>query len=410
MQTHATTAKIAQSQPTSTPNRAFGNPDSALEDRLCTHLSAPSHDHPISIRSISSSSCDSQNTSVLSRVPDLTHSANSSALIERKPRFKEDLDWCCRKEITDNLSLFDEDQRHLVRSIVQKQDHYPEGFEKGNYFQSIYPIIASGYTEAEQIVFCGARCSYGGRPCRRWQLCSRCAYYRGSRAFQRYGVAFAKTTFAHLTCSFDGSMPLDVTNSSDLQSYWKGNECAIRQALADGLIDGAYIVHELAILSFLPLRVLPHSHVLISGDPLTVERQDAIAEYIADAEGVELEPSLQARTLNTKKDFDFVIRYQTKAIKLKEPYDTALTRNGRHRIRELNLEMKNFLDAFSAATVRFPKIVRIGNLHPQRTRLYIGMTKKEADKAERARKKRVQMDRRLSAHRDAFTHHDPLPL
>lgn len=348
------------------------NPESDLRDRLCTPLSSPSSDYPVAVDPGSSSTSTSSTSSLLSNAQESSHTSDSSALIVQRPRFKEDLNWCDSAEMVKNLALFDDDQQSLIRSITIKHQDFPDGFDKGNYFESIYPIIASGFLNADKIVYCGAQFSSGKRPCRLWHLCSRCAYYCGMNSSLRYGPAFNKADFSHLTCSFDGGLPLDSTNSADLRTYWLANAGAVRRAFNEGFIEGAYIVHELAIIRFLPLRVLPHSHILVSGDALTVDRLNTISTYIAETEGVDLVPSLRNRALNTRTELESVIKYQTKAIKLQEPYTSALIQCGRHRLRELNLEMREFLDSYSAAVGQFQKIVRIGNLHPQRQNSYIG--------------------------------------
>ncbi len=271
-----------------------------------------------------------------------------------------------------NLDLFDDKQQRLIRSAGEKQDSYGDGFDKGNYFENVYPIVASGFSNAEQIVYCGAIHNGRSRPCRQWHLCSRCAYYKGTQALAHYESAFTKATFSHLTCSFDGDLELNSTNSDMMRIYWNAIESAIHRACKEGLIDGGYLVHELSIRSFLPLRVVPHSHVLISGEPLTPERMAVISGYISEAAGVELVPSLVSKPITNKEGYRKVIKYQTKAIRLQEPYNSALLRCGRGRLGDLNLELKEFLDSYSAAIDHFTKVVRFGNLRPKKGGGFIG--------------------------------------
>jgi hypothetical protein len=109
---------------------------------------------------------------------------------------------------------------------------------------------------------------------------------------------------------------------------------------------------------------------------------------IAGAEGVYLKPSIEVKLIDSATYHDKCIRYLTKAIELQAPYLSAWRQHcssDRKRAPELNLEMRIFLDAQAAAFGGMDKVVRLGNLMPQRKE-FIGV--KAADRKEKANKKK----------------------
>lgn len=288
---------------------------------------------------------------------------------------RDELNWCDCEEVEANADLLDWGPRRYLRIAETKRNEYPDGFDKGNYFENLNPIIASDYVRAEKIVCCGRPFKGFNIPCDQWPLCSKCAFMKGVFASQMYEGTFNKTPFFHLTLGFDGDIPFDVTNCVDAQAYWKTNEAAVSHLLAHDLIEGAYSVHELKIRSFLPLRVNPHTHVIVAAPRFDPSLIPALTEMIGGAAGVDLKPSIHVRLIENKSDHVRCLRYLTKAVDLQEPYLSAWNQNcgtDRKMAPALNLEMKVFLDAQAAAFGGMNRIVRLGNLMPQR-KSFIGV-------------------------------------
>lgn len=144
------------------------------------------------------------------------------------------------------------------------------------------------------------------------------------------------------------------------------------------LIRGAYISHELKIRSLVPLRVNPHSHAIVTASSFPDELSEALGEMVSDYAGGGLVPSIEVKLIDSKQYHQKCIRYLTKAIELKEPYETAwldLCVPDRSRAKEVNLAMRNFLDAFGAAGSGINKRVYMGNLMSQ-SESFIGVPAK----------------------------------
>jgi hypothetical protein len=306
----------------------------------------------------------------------------------------DELNWCDREEVMANRELFEWQQIRLLNIAETKRTDYPQGFDKGNYFENLPPIIASGYERAEKITCCERE--HAGRkiPCDQWQLCSKCAYIRGVRATEMYEGTFGKTPLYHVTLSFEGGIPFGPTNSVAAQEYWDANQKGIKNLLANDLIEGAYLSHELKIRSLHPLHVNPHTHVIVSASKFPDEVKNELFKFIAAQEGVDLKPSIEVKLIDSKQYHDKCFRYLTKAIDLQEPYLTAWRKHceaDRKLAPTLNRQMRIFLDAQAAASQGIDKVIRFGNLMPQRKN-FIGVS---AANREAKRKKKKNSKNKL---------------
>lgn len=292
----------------------------------------------------------------------------------------EDLNWTDWDEVLKNRRLLDQGHQVVLGVAKNKMDNFSEGFKYGNYFDNLLPIICSGYLKADKIAYCGnTNLKRGKVPCDQWTLCSKCAYVEGIDPSEAFDGTFEKDTFYHVTLGFDDGISFDTTNSEDAKIYWSANQTALRHLLDNGLIRGAYISHELKIRSLVPLRVNPHSHAIVTASAFPDELKTALGNMVSDYAGVGLAPSIEVKLLNSKEYHRKCIRYLTKAIELKEPYETAwqkLCVPDRSSAKEVNLAMRNFVDAYSAAGGGIKKRVYMGNLMSQ-SKSFIGVPAKE---------------------------------
>ena len=196
-----------------------------------------------------------------------------------------------------------------------------------------------------------------------------------------YYDAYDESGFYHVTCSFDGDIPFGATNCMTARDYWESIGNSIKKLLAENLIDGAYFVHEMSIRSFLPLRVVPHTHAIVSCGSFPREVIKYLGELIADCPEIELTPSINVRLIDSRADMSSMLKYVTKATDLSTAYNSAITQLNEcgEKPRDLNCEMKDFLDSFGAASGHFKKIVRIGNMMSQRNS-FIGARGDERDR------------------------------
>lgn len=303
---------------------------------------------------------------------------------------REDLNWCDWSEVQKFNKVLDVHEGYSLHLAQRKRLEYADGFNKGNYFDNLLPVICSCFARADKILHCG-NTNLGGKkiPCDQWSLCSKCAFVAGLKASEMYSGTYDKATFFHITLGFDGDIGFDLTNSQIPRIYWKENEEALRHLLAHHLIDGAYLSHELKIRSLLPLRVNPHTHALITAKSFTTEVQELLSTMIEGSAGIHLKPSLKVQLIDSKTYHERCIRYLTKAIDLKEPYESAWNQHcatDRKAARDINLNTRVFLDAQAAAFSEFDRVVRLGNLMPQR-KGFIGVSKAVRDAKRKKRQK-----------------------
>lgn len=315
--------------------------------------------------------------------------------LSKLPKFEryDQLNWCDRDEVNANMGLFDLPIPTLLQRAETKRTRFPDGFEKGNYFQNLIPIIASGYQRSEKILCCGnTNLSKKKIPCDQWHLCSKCSYMRRLKASEMFRDTYSKAYFYHITLGFDGDMAFNETNSVVAQDYWDANQNGIRQLFTDQLIAGAYMVHELKIRSFVPLRVNPHSHAIVTATSIPSEVEDSLRNTIKAHSGVELKPSIMVKLLHSSNYQANSIRYLTKEMDLQEPYLSAWwkhCKNDRTAAPELNREMRVLLDAQAVAFGGSDKIVYMGNLKSQRKE-FIGVKKADRTPKKRRRSKMLR--------------------
>lgn len=322
----------------------------------------------------------------------------------------EDLNWTDWDEVLKNKRLFDQGHQILLGIAEKKKEFFPEGFEFGNYFDNLLPIICSGFSKADKIVYCGNDNIKGYKvPCDQWTLCSKCAYLKGIDPSEAFEGTFGKDNFFHVTLGFDGEIPFDIVTSGGPKTYWMANQAALGHLLDNDLIRGAYISHELKIRSLVPLQVNPHSHAIVTASSFPGGLKTALEEMVSDYAGVGLVPSIEVKLIDSKQYHQKCIRYLTKAIELKEPYETAwqnLCVPGRSNAKEVNLAMRNFLDAYGAACGGIKKRVYMGNLMSQ-SKSFIGVPakdrpsniKREEHRAKRGKGKRSKRKKVKAAKR-----------
>ena len=326
-----------------------------------------------------------------SSIIQINSSAVTNKLVAIKFKTADQLNWSDREEVLSNVNLFDAFQKHRFETAERKRTKYANGFDRGHYFRNLIPIIASNYSRAEKILGCGFDPKWKKFPCDQWAFCSKCAYMRGVKASEKYKGTFAEDSFFHVTLGFEGDIPFDVTNSVAARAYWKRNEEAIRYLKKAGVIHGAYLAHEFKIRSFLPLRINPHSHVVISAAEFPDELVDALKELIGGAKGVNLKPSIESNPILTQSYHDNCIRYLTKEIDLQEAYRTAWLKHcadDRKMAPDLNREMRVFLDAQAAAVGDMDRVVYMGNLRSQNFKSFIGVKKEVRKQKLKKRKKK----------------------
>jgi hypothetical protein len=294
------------------------------------------------------------------------------------------VNWCSATDIQANNKLFSEYQRYLFALIERKKKHYSYSFQKGNYFENIYPIVASCAPFDIRVAFCGRRTSWNGSgSCQKWRFCSHCAFIKKMIALQSLLPAFGYRHFAFLTISFDGSLRVENTlRMSQILRYWNAIDLAIKHLRNEHIILGAFFVEELFLRGFLPLRVLPHVHCVLhvaSGEEQIAQViRDETSTFLLEHRGpggapLALLPSVESRCIRTERRFANALQYLTKSVDLIGPYNSAVATapSFDDSIATLNRELRGFLTSWVGVTQGRQAIRRIGTMH-QASKEYIG--------------------------------------
>lgn len=297
-----------------------------------------------------------------------------------------DLDWSDREELRRYQAALDAKQVHLLDLIETKEEEFSEGIDR-QYFENSTPIIAARPSWAERYVCCGRRVGTHKRVwCNAWNFCPTCASRQAHTSLPMYVPVFHRGPFFFVTSSFSGNLPFYDHHTVGTLKYWDAIKAGLRSLYDADAIRGAYWVDEMFIHSFLPPRVLPHTHGIIHADRIS---KDVVRQLVAsidayrdeNGDGVELEPDIKFELIPTAPDLGRCINYCTKAIDLITPYQSSWVEvelRNRARAEELNREMRDFLEGFPQVTANRIKIHRIGSLSPQYRKSFIGV--KAADR------------------------------
>lgn len=378
------------------------------------HLNNTSPYHSSIISSSSSSSTGDSPPPVSSDVLEnndsktQSHSSNTSALVlsdkpskgrvirPKRPETFEKLNWCDADQLDRYQEMMHPEMTDAWRIRNTKAAPEFSRFYSPEYIASLCPLIASNSRYAKKVAYCMNEMDGKRTACLKWNLCDRCAQYKASQQWRIFDQCFnADFTFYSVTLSFDGSIPFSSTSATNCRLYWDANTQLVRSCLKSHLIRGAYLAHEIKLSQFLPLRVNPHSHVIMASDEGLETVQEQLQEFLKDA-GLDRAPSVKIKPLPSVEDLERAVKYLTKAVDFVSPYESAWhlhVSNDPAQAMALNVEMKEFFDAHQVAFDGLKKVSRYGNLCGSSSS-YIGKSpsqiQKEIDAQKEARKAYLQ--------------------
>lgn len=288
-------------------------------------------------------------------------------------------------ELLDHQHLLDYDVRQHLELVRNKPNIYPERYFDPNYLPNSTLLLASRYPGSKRYAFCGVPTPFNPRGvCRDHRFCPYCNYLVRERAVRTYVPAFDMGTWHFVTLSFQGNLPFDSMNIGSTIDLWDACKSTLASLHTDGLISGVHWTEEIAILSFLPLRVMPHVHALVDapafGDPQLQHMLQHLSNWRNQAgEPIPLVPDIDVRPIATPRSLLDRTRYAYKPIDLARPYGVAWVNHiedNRGKAWELNSQAREMISGIFEARKKRDRMRSKGTLEP-RTKGFIGIPKDE---------------------------------
>ena len=318
-------------------------------------------------------------------IPPLTNFSSQSTIIPpsspsessfqfASPRCPSELNRLDLLEINTYPQFLTDEQSRLIRTATRKAELKPSSFgrEGDHYLEHMAALALCNYPKANRLTFC--RVPVGGRirVCKRVHYCPACNYVRQQDALRTFVPAYSRGTWFFLTLSFTGRIcPTGCIH--DIAAYWQACVDALRSAVDEKLVRGAFWVKELAVLTFLPTTVLPHIHALVEGenvcDGAVEQLKSWVTASLANAElgAPALAPNIHVTALNTQRRMANKLGYMFKTTELRKAYLATwehVQAHGRSAAIRLNSDLVDLLLGHDEVIGSLSRTGAKGNLYP----------------------------------------------
>jgi len=286
-------------------------------------------------------------------------------------------------ELLDHQHLLPGDARNHLELVRRKPDVYPERFGDDAYLPNSTLLLASHYPGSGRYGYCCVPNPQNPRGlCKDHKFCPYCNYLIREQAVKTYVPAFDNGTWHFLTLSFVGNLPFDSANLQATLDCWDACKDALQALHRDKVVAGLHWTEELAVLSFLPLRVMPHVHALVDCHDFDDEQIERLRLHLSNwqneyGEPLDLVPDIDVRPISTHRSLLDRTRYLYKTINLSRPYDTAWVNfidEERTRAWELNSQARELAAGVFEARKDRNRMHSKGTLNP-RAKEFIGVAK-----------------------------------
>ncbi len=289
------------------------------------------------------------------------------------------------EELRDNQESLDLHTQQFLDLVYQKPEIYPDRFFEPHYLGNSALLIASSYPGSKRYAHCGVPnlVNRAGN-CRDHKFCPYCNFLVRRQALQTYVPAFDHGTWHFLTLSFHGQLGFNHATAYASLDCWDACRDALQHLLDLHRVRGLHWTEELAIRSFLPLRVLPHVHAVVDADTFGEEdlaqlQQRMLAWRSHEGEALPREPDLDVRPIRTERSLFDRIRYLYKPLDLVPKYESAwplASQNDRARAWELNSQVRELAAGIFQIRKDRQRMNSKGSLNPKDKR-FIGIKKDE---------------------------------
>lgn len=302
-------------------------------------------------------------------------------------------------EIRRHINLLSPIQEGLFETAFSDKKNryqYTQAYQNNAAF-----IVAAEPTYAHKFCRCGIPnlVNKSGR-CSKRHFCSRCSYAKYLRHWSDFEHSFFRGPFWFVTFSYTGNVGFDTAGRDSCQVHWNAIQHSLNGLMKSKTISGGLASEELAVRSFVPTSVLPHTHAVLkceSFDKDVVEQAvELVQGYQENGIGTTLTPNIQATVIDDEDAFQNQIAYLFKPIDLKTAYDSAwirLAQENRTQASRLNSDVSEFLTGHLELTRGRIMIRRFGNMHAI-SREFIGT--KQEPKAEPKPKTIMNIDKAMA--------------
>jgi hypothetical protein len=290
-----------------------------------------------------------------------------------------------KQELLDNQDVLDARTRGFLERVRRKPEIYPERFSTPRYLSNSTILIASSYPGSQRYAYCGVPNEFNLKgTCRDHKFCPYCNYLVREQAVRTFVPAFSNGSWHFLTISFSGQLPFDSANAPSSVDCWDACKNALQHLEQTGIVAGVHWTEEIAIVSFLPLRVIPHIYVVVdastfSADELELLRQQMTGWHNAQGEGLPLGCNLDVRPVSSERSLFDRVRYLYKPIEIAPRYEAAwnlAAQDDRARAWELNSQAREFAAGVFDIRKDRQRMNSKGTLNP-RAREFIGIKKED---------------------------------
>lgn len=291
------------------------------------------------------------------------------------------------EELEANLERLPVEHYYKVRDVLKKVREFPSTFDrKERHFPTLLMMHALSNSGSERVCKCRPRPKGSEadrwrvnplRPCNEHDFCPACSYRRGITLCNSFLRSYERVPkWSHVTISMKTPpfAEIDLSESDEprpperAEFFWKAIRSALRGLFKEGLLEGAIVRDELAVLQFVPLKYSPHTHALVAGADFKSEDFVAHFREAAVAEGLSPESPLEVdiREVEDQRDFLGLLKYFSKPIPVHDAYTRAWNAAGfdRDNMFALHNQVELFLDHHEQATAGHRSLAYIGRCWP----------------------------------------------
>ena len=269
-------------------------------------------------------------------------------------------------EFQENIELLELDQQRWYQDAFSSYKHTNNGYTE-KYFQNARYIIYAKAGNTQKFCRCGMTNQHGTSTCDYRKFCSRCATLVGEEHLRRLQPAYTFGNWASLTISLSDAIPLDLGLICELFDVY---DIILKSLQKIGAIRGYFSVREVSVPQFLPLRVLPHLHILLDADAYDQEMPDeieAVLDSFLEKRGSEVRSDVKLKLIDDRTYYQNTIKYFFKPMDIHTKYklaiDTQVSVNP-NRIVALNSESKDLAVGMMSLHTHAKGVKQSGSLHP----------------------------------------------